>query len=200
MSDGPFVRADSKPPHRFLRALRKHAWWMVLLALVAWVLAAREFGMITLDRYDLEKSAIVELNLQDELSDGTEPSGGWHPALNTAIDSPTREGLHEELQTLPGAEPASYSGRVIVDLTTLEYSGTYYMPYTKSGRVRYVAEVHAEIQSSKKTVKITGTLGGTVDFTAKGFCAVYSLKKAMGKVIGKQIADEVGARFLRVKP
>lgn len=200
MADGPFVRADSKPPHRFLRALRRHAWWLVLLAIAAAILAAREFGVLALDRYDLEKSAIVELNLKDEVSDGAEPEGGWRAGFSTAIDSATRDGLQEELRALSGADPASYSGRITGDLTTLEYSGNYYMPYSKSGKVRYVAQVHAEIRSNKKTVKISGTLGGTVEFTAKGFCAVYSLKKAMGKVIGKQIADELGARFLRTKP
>ncbi|MCW8129391.1 MAG: hypothetical protein KIS92_03320 [Planctomycetota bacterium] len=200
--DDPFVRADGKPPNRLLRALRRHAWWMLLLALAAALLAAREQGLLELERCTFTPKSLIHIPSRTAEAVAWKEGEAFAPhpyalEIDAGGDEGLREGLRGALKDLNGLEPQGYGGALKLEVVKAEYTGRYWMPYKKEGQAAVQVRVSGTLETKKKRLAYAAEYQATIAFTVEGPCSVRGLKRKLGSVLGTAVNEDVSAHLLR---
>jgi len=190
------------------RTFRRRLWLFVLATLVlassvAMALWARERGWITWDRYQFSKNSMIRMQVAGRpLKDGQVrelPEGEFTVTCDAIEDDATALGIQDELVLLVGTEPGQVVGHISVLFERLNYEGQYRQPYRKSGRCEFKLRTNARLVWKQHKLELDGEFEGHLEFKADGFCAVRTLKREVGRALGKKINEEISGKFLGLR-
>lgn len=198
-SRGPLLEEDSRPPHRLVRAFARHAWWVLLSGALAALLLAREKGWVELDRCQFQEKLIVNIAGRAEterpVSDLTRHD--LAAAGGAEADEAFMRGMLERMDPLQGIPPEAYAADLKVEVLSAEWKGNLWRPWKKEGSVKVKVAVSGLLSHPRKALETTVRYDAEVAFKAEGPCAVYSLKRKAGRVVGDAINADLSARLLR---